>query len=154
MILIFSSIYTLHQALPYDKIFKEILASLIHYLESTDAVARALMPHLSFFFFFLRLIPTLLDLCQHNSIHAESASIHNEPGWFGQNRAVSAISDRIGRQLMRPKQAEISLETCRNSQNYDLRGLSCLLLSLFCESRHSNVFFKNILIVKIYRKYK
>ena len=32
--------------------------------------------------------------------------------------------------------------------------VSCLLLSLFCESRHSNVFFKNILIVKIYRKYK
>ena len=30
----------------------------------------------------------------------------------------------------------------------------CLLLSLFCESRHSNVFFKNILIVKLCRKYK
>ena len=28
--------------------------------------------------------------------------------------------------------------------------VSCLLLSLFCKSRHSNVFFKNILIVKIY----
>ena len=27
--------------------------------------------------------------------------------------------------------------------------VSCLLLSLFCESRHSNVFFKNILIVKM-----
>ena len=152
MILIFSSIYTLHQALPYDKIFKEILANLIHSLESTDAVARALMPCLSFFF--LRLTPTLLDLCQRNSIHAESASIRSELGWFDQNRAVSAISNRIGRQLIRPKQAEISLESCRNSQNYDLRGVSCLLLSLFCESRHSNVFFKNILIVKIYRKYK
>ena len=30
----------------------------------------------------------------------------------------------------------------------------CLLLSLFCESRYSNVFFKNILIVKLCRKYK
>ena len=28
------------------------------------------------------------------------------------------------------------------------------LRDVFCESRHSNVFFKNILIVKIYRKYK
>ena len=73
MILIFSSIYTLHQALPYDKIFKEILASLSHYLESTDAVARALMPCLSFFFFFFfpqinadfaRFVPTQLDSCR------------------------------------------------------------------------------------------
>ena len=32
--------------------------------------------------------------------------------------------------------------------------VSCLLLSLFCEPRTYNVFFKNILIVKIYRKYK
>ena len=29
----------------------------------------------------------------------------------------------------------------------------CLLLYFLCELRHSNVFFKNILIVKIYRKY-
>ena len=32
--------------------------------------------------------------------------------------------------------------------------VSCLLLSLFCESRHSNMFLNNILIVKMHRKYK
>ena len=79
MILIFSSIYTLHQALPYDKIFKEILASLIHSLESTDAAGRVPQPRLTrlpthwcrvwvFFFFFpqinadlARFVPTQLD---------------------------------------------------------------------------------------------
>ena len=49
--------------------------------------------------------------------------------------------------------AEIGIETHQTSRNSDLRGVSCLLLSLFCELRHSNVFFKNILIVKIYKKY-
>ena len=32
--------------------------------------------------------------------------------------------------------------------------VSCLLLSFFCDQGHSNVLFKNILIVKIYKKYK
>ena len=93
-------------------------------------------------------------------------------------------SGRIDWQPKWPKRietAEIGIESCRNSQNrlwmrpkhpksvipqfYSeylllllcflfLFCVSCLLLSLFCESRHSNVFFKNILIVKIYRKYK
>ena len=88
------------------------------------------------------------------------------PNWlrFTLNRVDSArigpyrpyriilAGDRYGRN--RPETPKINLETCRNRQNSDLRGVSCLLLSLFCESRNSNVFFKNILIVKIYRKYK
>ena len=64
-------------------------------------------------------------------ILAESASIRDEPGWFSQNRAISG---RIGRRPIRPKQAEISLETRRSNRNSDLRCVSCLLLSLFCES--------------------
>ena len=89
MILIFSSIYTLHQALPYDKIFKEILASLIHYLESTDVVARALMPHLSFFFFpqinsdFARFVPTQLDSCRIGFDSQRTGLIWPESGCIG-----------------------------------------------------------------------
>ena len=84
----------------------------------------------------------------------------------------------------RPKKAKIGLESCRNSQNrlwmrpkhpksvlpqFYSECLLLLLCFLFCfvlclvflafflcfvNQGHSNVFFKNILIVKIYRKYK
>ena len=62
---------------------------------ASDAVARASVPRLSFFFFFF-----------FPQIRAELASIRAESGWFGQNRAVSAISNRIGRRPIQPKQAE------------------------------------------------
>ena len=114
------------------------------------------VPHLSFFFNFF------------SRIRINTASIRIKPGRFGQNQAF------------RLKQAEIGLKSRWNSRNrvwmrpkllksvipqfyfeYLLLLLcflfccvSCLLLSLFCESRHSNVFLKNILIVKIHRKYK
>ena len=45
-----------------------------------------------------------------------------------------------------PETAEIGLEYGRKSRNLPSSFF------FFCESRHSNVFFKNILIVKIYRK--
>ena len=130
-------------------------------LESTDAAGR--VPYLRptrlpahrcrvwVFFFFpqirvnsARFAPTQLDLRQ---IGFDSRRIGPYwPYW------IVLAGDRYGRN--KPKTAEISLETRQNRQNTDLRGVSCLLLSLFCESRHSNVFFKNILILKIYRKYK
>ena len=77
---------------------------------------------------------------------ADSAKIRPYPPY----RVVSA-GGRYGRH--RPETAE----TCRKRPKLALNmaeiAETCLL-SFFCESRHSNVFFKNILIVKIYRKYK
>ena len=77
-------------------------------LESKDAAPE--VPHLrpmrlparrtasAFFFFFFS------DSLRLGSIRAESASIRAEPGWFGPNRAVSAISGHIGRRPIRPIQ--------------------------------------------------
>ena len=96
-----------------------------------------------------------------------------EPGQFSQNRVVSAESDCLGRW---PKKAEIGLELFRNSRNrlwmrpkhpksiisqFYSEYLLLLLCFLFCfvflaffflcfvNQGHSNVFFKNILIVNI-----
>ena len=110
--------------------------------------------------------------------------IRAEPRRFGQNQAVSAKSGYIGRQPKQIETAKIGLESCWNSKNrlwmrpkhpksvlsqFYSEYLLLLLCFLFCFafclcclpssffvlwSRHSNVFFKNILIVKIYRKYK
>ena len=75
------------------------------WLESMDAPE---VPHLrptrlptrrtasGFFFFFLGFASTRLDSRRCGSICAES-------GWFGQNRAVSAILGRIGRRPIRSK---------------------------------------------------
>ena len=61
-------------------------------------------------------------------------------------------SHRTG--LIRPKSGHIRhIESYRPAADMAEIAETCLL-SFFCESRHSNVFFKNILIVKIYRKYK
>ena len=63
--------------------------------------------HLSFFFF----------LFFFSQIHVDSAqftSICVELGRFSQNHAISTESSCIGRQ---PKEAEINLESRRNSQN-------------------------------------
>ena len=127
-----------------------------------------------FFFFFFTVTSTRLLF----------SPICAKPRRFGQNQAVSAKSGYIGRQPKRIETAEISLESCWNSQNrlwmrpkhpkfvlsqFYSEYLLLLLCFLFCFafclcclpssffvlwSRHSNVFFKNILIVKIYRKYK
>ena len=134
-----------------------------------------------FFFFFSRIH---IDLARFKPIRLLFSPICAELGRFGQNQAVSAKSGYIGRQPKQIKTAEISLESCRNSQNrlwmrpkhpksvlsqFHSEHLLLLLCFLFCFvfclcclpssffvlwSRHSNVFFKNILIVKIYRKYK
>ena len=48
---------------------------------------------------------------------------------YGRNRPKSAETCRN-----RPKQAEIGRENRRRGRNSDLRCVSCLILSLFCES--------------------
>ena len=81
-----------------------------------------------------------------SSIRAESASIRAESGWFGQNRAVSAISGvsaggrycRYGRNRPengrnRPETAEIGLE-----YGWKIRNLHSSFF--FCESRPSMCF--------------
>ena len=64
-------------------------------------------------------------------------------------------SSRIGHiGLYRPAAdtAETGWKRLKSALNMAGKAKTCLLLSFFCESRHSNVFFKNILIVKIYKK--
>ena len=139
---------------------------IIFELESTDAAGR--VPHLRptrlpacqccvcvfFFFFFLGFTPTRLDSRRLGLIHANAAQFMSNQLRFMPNRADSAI---IGPYQPVTDTAEIGLEYGRKSRNYHLRGIvMCFLPSsfLFCESRHSKLFFKNILIVKIYRKYK
>ena len=106
-------------------------------------------PRLRFFFFFS-------DSRRLDSIRADAARFVLNRLRFASNRADSAkigpyrpyrvvsTGGRYGRN--RPETAEIGLEYGRKSRN--------LPSFFFCESRHSNVFFKNILIVKIYIKYK
>ena len=65
----------------------------------SDAVDRASVPRLFFFFF--------SDSRRLGSIRAESASIRAESACFGRFRPVSAISVHIGWRPIRPKQAEI-----------------------------------------------
>ena len=109
---------------------------------------------------------------------SDSRQLGFDSRWTG---VIRPESGRIGRQLKRWKQAEIGLESCRNNRNrlwmrpkhpksvlpqFYSEYLLLLLCFLFCfvflaffflcfvNQGHSNVFFKNILIVKIYRKYK
>ena len=105
-----------------------------------------------FFFFFHGFASTRLDSHQLGFCSRR----------LGQNQAESG---HIG---WRPKWPWIMLEQLKPGFEWGLNlsflnfilkiccffCVYCLLLSLFCESRHSNVFFKNILIVKMYRKYK
>ena len=81
---------------------------------ASDAIDRASVPRLSFFFLFFSDSHRLARIGPYRPYRSISAS-----GRYGRNR---------------PKTAEIGLETRRKSRNYDLRCVSCLLLSLFCES--------------------
>ena len=91
-----------------------------------------------FFFFFFS------DSRRCGSIRAESASIRAESGWFGQNRAVSAISAvsvRIGRRPIlpiRPKQAGKRPKQAETGRN---RPKSALSMAGKSENLHSSFFF-------------
>ena len=111
---------------------------------ASNAIARASVCVCIFFFFFS-------DSHQLDSIRADTARfVPNRAdsvkiGLYRLYRVVSASSRK------RPKQAG-------NGRNRPWIWLEkpklAFFFLFFCESRHSNVFFKNILIVKIYRKYK
>ena len=77
--------------------------------------------------------------------------------WFAPIQLESCRIGQRQKQSKRSKQVEIGLESSRNSRHSHLWGiLMCFLPSSFFVLwiKHSNVFLKNILIVKIYRKYK
>ena len=108
-------------------------------------------PCLLFFFFFSRI---RTDAARFAPNRADSAKI----GLYRPYQVVSA-KGRYGRN--RPETAETCRKRLKSALNMARKPDTCLLLYFFCESRivmcflrHSNVFFKNILIVKIYRKYK
>ena len=112
------------------------------YLESTDTALEVPHPHPTrlparrsassffFFFFFLGFVPTRLDSCRIGFNSRRTRLIRPESGCIGHIRSY-------------PKSA----------LNMAGKAETCLLLYFFCELRHSDVFFKNILIVKIYIKY-
>ena len=122
------------------------------HLERTDAAGR--VPHLRptrlpahrcrvcfFFFFFFSSDSGRIGFnsCRIRLIRPES-------GRIGHIKSYWPATDTAETGRKRPKSA---LKLAGNRQNSDLKGVSCLPLSLFCESRYSNVFFKNILIENI-----
>ena len=108
---------------------------------ASDAVARASVPRLIFFFFFFSSDSGRIGFnsCRIRLIRPES-------GRIGHIKSYWPATDTAETGRKRPKSA---LKLAGNRQNSDLKGVSCLPLSLFCESRYSNVFFKNILIENI-----
>ena len=123
-------------------------------------------PRLGFFFFFFFFFS---DSRQIGSIRADAARFVPNRLRFTPKRADSAkigpyrsyrvvlAGGRYGRNKLEngrnmPERAEIGLKYGRKSRN--LHSSSFLFFFFFGESRHSNVFFKNILTVKICRKYK
>ena len=137
-------------------IFLQQSAWMVYYqLESTDAAGRVAHPS-----------PTQLSACRcrvwffFSRIRADSARFALNRLRFEPNRAVSAVSgmfrpyrsvsanDRYGRN--RPK------SPWNSSEKPKFWPQMCFLPSSFFVLwiKYINVFFKNILIVKIYRKYK
>ena len=87
-----------------------------------DAVARVSVLHLSYFFYLF----FFTDSRRLNLIRADSTSIRAEPGWFDQNRGVSA-GNRNGRN--RPKSALNHAGTC-----HPMVGLVMMMIKLSCWS--------------------
>ena len=152
----------------HDALFGACFYQVNGELESTDAAPE--VPHPSpsgtqrptrlparrsasgFFFFFFSQIhadstqfaPTRLDSCQIGFDSHQTGLIRPKWGCIRHIRSYRLAADTAETGRKRPKSA----------LNMVGKAETCLLLYFFCESRHSNVFFKNILIVKIYRKYK
>ena len=82
--------------------------------ESDAAQCGVRLPtRLSFFFFsWIR-----FDSARFAPTQLLFSPIRTEPGRFGQNQAESGHISRRPKQPKRSKQAEISLESCRNSRN-------------------------------------
>ena len=97
---------------------------------ASDAVACALVPRLSFFFFFLRFAPTRLDSRCSGSIHAKSASICTEPARIGLYRPYWVVSTGDQYSWNKP-------ETAETGKNWHWIWLE---KSKFSPQRHSNVF--------------
>ena len=132
---------------------------------ASDAAACVSVPRLSFFFFW-----DLLRLGSNSGWFPLNRANSAKIGWYRPNWIVLAGGrNKLKLALNHAGTAEISFEWGPNilTQFYfeylllllcflfgSVFCVSCLLLSLFCEPRTYNVFFKNILIVKIYRKYK
>ena len=119
---------------------------------ASDAVARASVPHLHFFFLGFALMQ--LDSCRIGFDSRRTRLIQLESGRIGHIRSYWPATDTVETCRKWPKSALNMVGKAEIITSEAQLCVSCLLLSLFCESRHSNVFFKNILIVKIYRKYK
>ena len=129
------------------------------------------------FIFIYGFAPIWADLCRTGPIWLELGRI----GWIGSYRPTVKTDrnswNKSKSALNHARTAKIGFEWGPNILNqsflnfilniccffcfffcffflFVLCFVSCLLLSLFCEPRTYNVFFKNILIVKIYRKYK
>ena len=138
---------------------------------ASDVIACTSMPCLSFFFF--------SDSHRLNSIRVDLASIHADSarsGPYQSNRVISADDrNRLKLALNHAEIAEIGFEWVPNILNLSFINFILNICCFFCvfffvfvfcfvflaffflcfvNQDHSNVFFKNILIVKIYRKYK
>ena len=138
---------------------------------ATDTTTRVSVLRLSFFFFFLGFMPTRLRFAPIQADLRRIGLIRPKLGRI--------IQIRLYRPMI--ETAEISLESCRNSRNrlrirpkhpksvlpqFYSEYLLLFLCFPFCfvflaffflcfvNQGHSDVFFKNILIVKIYRKYR
>uniref|UniRef100_A0A7N2KKH6 Kinesin motor domain-containing protein n=1 Tax=Quercus lobata TaxID=97700 RepID=A0A7N2KKH6_QUELO len=94
-------------------------------------------------FFFLRFAPTRLD-------SRRTGLIRPELGHIGPYRPATDMADTAETCRNRPKQAEIDLENRRRGRNSDLRCVSCLIVSLFCES--NKVFSPTCSAQKVYEE--
>ena len=128
---------------------------------ASDVVAHASIRVCVFFFFFSRIhadsarfAPMQFDLCRIGFNSCRTGLIQPQLGRIGHigSYQPAAYTAETGRKW--PKHAGNNRNRSKSALNMARKAQTCLLLSFFCESRHNNVFFKNNLIVKIYRKYK
>ena len=81
-----------------------------------------------------RLGPTRADVAKTGADAAEIGPNRPKSGRLGPYRPATDTADTAETGRNRPKQAEIGRENRRRGRNSGLRCVSCLILSLFCES--------------------